>query len=151
MEFLSKLDPNAVLAIATLLATWLYHKLSGDKVENFTDLIRGVGKQLVNALVTAGALDQTSLTKRAQALMEDAFSRLGIPHNALLDAIAKATVEHAVGDALAELRDLAAENDFNLQKIQNITNGMDDVFKKAAAAGAALVAPMASLIERDKS
>ena len=43
MDWFSKIDPNALIAIATVLGTWIYHKVSGQKAASFDDTIRGIG------------------------------------------------------------------------------------------------------------
>ena len=144
MDWFSKIDPNALIAIATVLGTWIYHKVSGQKAASFDDTIRGIGKQVVDALVKAGDLDTDKMVLLGNNLMTDAMTKLGIPLNAVTNALVKATVMHAVGDALAELRQLDADADANMAKMQAIASSMPDVIAKAQADGLARVKDLAA-------
>lgn len=147
MQWLSSIDPNLVIGIAVALGTWLYHRVSGQRTENFTDVIRGIGKQLVDALVTSGVLNRDALNARAKSLMDSAFVRLGIPRNALTDALATATIEHAVGDALQELRELTEASD-RLAELTAQVAQTPAIMAKAQADGLARVAAMKDLVEK---
>lgn len=150
MEWFSKVDPNVIIGIVTALGAWLYHKLSGQQTASFEDTIRGIGKQIVDALVKAGDLTPEALTVRASALMEIALRKLGIPDNAITKALAAATVQHAVGDALAELRELSnavEAADASMQHIRDVAASMDATMAKAKAAGQATFANGSSVID----
>ena len=111
MDWLSKIDPNTIIGLGGLiatLATWTWHKLRGDKQDSFTDTIRGLGKQAVHVLlmdpsITLELAPDTLQTKAVTYLWALATG-IGVPRNAITEAIVTATAQHVVGDLLDELR-----------------------------------------------
>lgn len=101
---LSSTASTIIVSTLLALATWTYHKIKGDKTDDFTDLVKGIGKQIVDELVRAGGTNADVMRAQARAFMLSAMKRLGIPDNAISEAIVTATIEHAVGDAQEEIR-----------------------------------------------
>ena len=137
-----------VTSVAMTLATWTYHKIRGDSQASIEDTMRGVGKQIVDALVKSGDLTSDALTARAKTLMASAMNALHIPDNAITNQLAMAVVQHAVGDALDELRKLTTTDAAaHLAALQSIVASMPGDMVKAEAEGRARVAPMKDLID----
>lgn len=141
MDWLSKLDPNTIAGLLTVigsLATWLYHKARGEKADSFDDTIRGLGKQAVHELLSdpkvSAALSPTDLTARASIMLRMLASRIGIPDNAIVAALIRATAQHVVGDVLAELRAADGLSD-QLQQLQSQVAAIPASIAQAEAAG----------------
>lgn len=119
MEWLSKIDPNALLGLGGViaaLATWTWHKLRGDKEADFSDMIRGLAKQALHVLLTDPAITTAiapeALSARAQVILADLARRAGVPTtNPIVATLIATTAQHVVGDVLDELRAAAGLED----------------------------------------
>jgi hypothetical protein len=112
-DWFGKISPDTVMYLVGLvgaLATWSYHKIKGDKTDSFDDMIRGLGKQAIHELLAdpavSSALSPSDLTARAASILWTLATRIGIPRNAMTEALITATAQHVVGDALDQLRSI---------------------------------------------
>lgn len=139
MSWLSKIDPNTVIGLIGLLgtvATWAWSKLHGNKVASFTDVITGLGKQAIHTLMldptVIAATDTKELAARAASVLTGLARSIGIPSNAITDALIQATAQHVVGDVLAELRAAAGLQD-QLDKLNDQVSGFPATLAKIEA------------------
>ena len=147
LTWLASPSGAVVTSVLATLATWTYHKIRGDAQASIEDTMRGVGKQIVDALVKSGDLTAAALTARAKTLMASAMNALHVPDNPLTNQLAMAVVQHAVGDALDEIRKLTGAN-VALQQAVAVAAAMKVDMAKAEQQGRQLVAPMAAMVER---
>lgn len=149
--FLSSPGGAIVTTAAGTLATFVWHRLRGDKQASFVDTIQGVGKTVVDALVKSGFLTTEALTPLATKLLTTGIAAIGLdPNDALVKPILVATIQHCVGDALAEIATLtkqAAADAANLTTIQANAANVPDWIAKATAEGLARVAGMKDMVE----
>lgn len=156
MDWLSKIDPNTIIGLGGLLftlATWTYHKLRGDKVDSFTDTIRGLGKQAIHTLLmdptVTLALDRDALTGRATALLFSLAKSIDVPQNAITAAIITATAQHVVGDVLDELRaadSLQGRVDALAAQVAAIPASIAEAEARGLAAGRAFARDMVEVV-----
>lgn len=107
MEFLSKLDPNLVAVLFTVVTTvggWIYHKAKGDKQESIQDalwhILEGNAMKLAES-DTAVEVVRMKLKSAAQEGLE----RLGLKRNAVTDMIIAKLVERGVTEVRAQIRE----------------------------------------------
>lgn len=107
-SWLSQINPNTIIAIIGGVAVYVYHQIRGDKSDSFSDQLRGLGKQVIHALVTDPAINSQStvdaIKAKASSLLWSAAIKAGIPRNSVTEGIATALLDHIVGDVLSELR-----------------------------------------------
>lgn len=167
LSWLSHIDPNTVLALATLVVGWVYHRVRGDSQASLLDSLKSLGAQVVHLLVTDPTItSQTNLDTiklRARSYLLELAGKAGIPDNSLTDAIVTQIVEQIVAKALAELRSIDATPNLRqiaetatstlkvLQQFQPLQGGAweavmqpDGSFKRVEATPAPSSAPAAA-------
>jgi hypothetical protein len=92
------IDPNAVIVAVSLLssvATWLYHKVRGDKHESVSDAL---GSTIEGVVLKVAESDDDIATIRTKLTIaaEQGLSRLGVKHSAATDFIIAQLVERGV-------------------------------------------------------
>lgn len=111
---LSKLDPNTLVVVGSLLsagATWLYHKVKGDKKESTEDALWAVIEG--NALKLAES-DETvdSIRAKLTTAAEEALQRFGLKKSVAMNILVAQLVDHGITEVrkrVLERKQLAAK------------------------------------------
>lgn len=148
MDWFSKIDPNVALALLVGVATWVYHRVRGDAAENFSDMLQGVGKQVIHLVLTNPDTphDLDLLRVRVTNALWDLAAKAKIPRNAVTEALAQTVIEHTIGDILEQLRARDALPG-QLADLSTKAQAVLATFASAEAEGRARVAGMKDLIE----
>lgn len=96
--FLAQLDPNLVLAVLTgvgTVATWLYRKARGQKVDSLKDTLWHALEGVAIKLAESDATVETARSKLTAAAWE-MLGRIKVPRNALSEMLVSEAVERGV-------------------------------------------------------
>lgn len=107
-SWLTKIDPNTVIAIVVALGTYVYHQIAGgSKAPSFGDQLKAFGRQVLQIVLADPAVSVANVEPLITSELWALATRAGIPRNATTQAIANPIIAELVGEAMAELRKAA--------------------------------------------
>lgn len=139
MEFISKLDPNLIAVLFTVVTTvggWIYHKAKGDKQEGIGDALWDALEGKVIALAES---EEAASVVRSKLLVaaNEALQRMGMKPNAITDAIMLKLVERGVTEVRKRVLDrknaaAAAQLPAQLQALLDLAAKLPKTFEPPA-------------------
>lgn len=139
LHWLYQTNPTVVLPFVGGLLAWLWHKVTGQKTANFTDIINAAMANMMNEWLDKYKKsdvkpDLKNYVAQARAYIEskiwDVLTKRGVPKNSLTTPLVHAAVENAtlwLGNRIAELS-LPAQLDAALARLkatQDILGGVN--------------------------
>ncbi len=112
-NWISSLDPNAVLAIATTVGAWIWNKANGKKTESITSIVNSIidnfGHEFMDSYVTKNE-NLTEYLKLAREYINDriwiVLTKKGIPKNSTTIKLVDAASERTTVWMAEEIRDI---------------------------------------------
>lgn len=73
-SIVNNIDPNAVIALVTLVGGWLWSKRKGEKTTSARELLEDVVRQVINA----ADVDPDNVKTRAEAKIRGALAKINV-------------------------------------------------------------------------
>jgi len=112
-NWITHLDPNAVLAVVGTAATWLYHKASGKKSESLNSIVSNIINNFVHELLDSYVPangDVTEYLKKSRKYIEDriwiVLSKRKIPKNSTTIKLVHEATEKSTSWLASEVREI---------------------------------------------
>jgi hypothetical protein len=111
-NWITHLDPNAVLAVVGTAAAWLYHKASGKKNESISSIINNIINNFVHELLDSylpASGDVTEYLKKSRKYIEDriwiVLAKRNIPKNSTTARLVHEATERCTSWLASEVRE----------------------------------------------